>query len=488
MFKDIQVLGKESLIYGLSTVIARLLNFILMPFYTHYLAPGEYGIIAAVYSYIAFLNIIYHYGMDQAYMRHFEEKEKAFPSSFVCLILSSALFSGALALNPVFFAKISGIGGEYSKFMLYSAAILFLDTLTVIPFADLRMRHKAFYFANVKIMGIVLNVILNVMFIKYMDKGIEGVFLANLASSAVSAAMLSNYFADIKFKIYPDVLKKLLHFALPLLPAGLSSMAIQVIDRPLLLFLADKTSVGIYQANYRLGIFVMLLVVMFDQAWRPFFIERADRTDAKRIFARVFSYFAVILVWIVLALSFFISDIAKFEIRNTPLIHPGYWSGIGIAPVVFVAYLFNGFYINFLAPVIISKRTGFLFVISIAGAAVSVISNLILIPVLNIYGSAISTLLSYVTMASLAYLAGRKLYSIPYEFKRIFKIVVITFVLLTPVLFLELNAGAWSLYRTGVLTIYPFLIFFSGFFDDREKEQIRSLLRIISSAGVRRRI
>lgn len=459
MFHEIKSLGKESLIYGLSTVIGRLLNFLLMPFYTHFLKPDEYGIIATVYSYIAFLNIVYHYGMDQAYMRHFEEKDKAFSSSFVCLILSSMLFSCIIATSPVFFAEISGIGGECSKFIVYSSIILFLDTLTIIPFADLRMRHRAFYFANIKILSIALNVLLNIVFIKYMNKGIEGVFLANVLSSILSVVLLSKYFLEIKFKIYPDILKKLLIFAMPLLPAGLSSMIVQVIDRPMLLFLSDKASVGIYQANYRLGIFVMLVVMMFDQAWRPFFIERANRPDAGKIFARVFSYFTAILVYLVMALSFFIPDIAKFEIRNTPLIDSRYWLGLNIVPLIFTAYLFNGIYVNLLAPIIISKKTSFLFVISFVGAVINIFCNLVLIPVLNIQGAAVSVLLSYVSMAVLAYFIGRKLFYIPYEFKRILWILLLTIVLVCPAVFVEMNTKIWLFYRIFALIIYPLLLY-----------------------------
>lgn len=267
MLKDLKALGRESLIYGLSTVGVRLLNFLLMPFYTHYLLPAEYGVVATVFSYMAFLNIIYQYGMDQAYMRHYAHKEKAFSTAYSCVLVTSALFSLVLAFSPSFWAELAGIGAGRGGLVLYAAAILFLDSVNVLPFADLRMGHRPFYFAGVRMASIALNVALNIVFLTRLQLGIEGVFLANLISSLFSVAAVPRRFS---FTFDRELFGKLAAYALPLLPAGLGAMAVQVIDRPILLRLAGESAVGVYQANYRLGIFMVLLVSMFDQAWRPF--------------------------------------------------------------------------------------------------------------------------------------------------------------------------------------------------------------------------
>ncbi|PIS47156.1 MAG: hypothetical protein COT17_04995, partial [Elusimicrobia bacterium CG08_land_8_20_14_0_20_51_18] len=234
MFGDIKKLGKESLVYGLSTVVARLLNFILMPFYTHYLLPAEYGVVATVFSYIAFLNVVYAYGLNQGYMRHFKE-EKALSSSFSCIFYTSFVISLFLALSAKPLAQVSGLGAEHWRLVIYAAGILYLDSLTLIPFADLRMKHKAFVFVGIRTLTISLNVALNVIFLKYAGYGVEGIFLSNIISSFVAAAMFAGYFKYLFSAPDGKTLKNMLVYSIPFLPAGLSSIAIQVIDRPIML-------------------------------------------------------------------------------------------------------------------------------------------------------------------------------------------------------------------------------------------------------------
>ena len=419
MLKDLKALGKESLVYGLSTVGARLLNFILLPFYTHYLVPAEYGVVAAVFSYIAFLNIVYHYGMDQAYMRHYGDGRRAFTAAFAALAATTLVFTVLLCLFAPFWAAASGLGAENYRLVYYSAAILVLDTVTIIPFAELRMAHKALRFAGVRTASIVLNVALNVVFLKYLGWGVESVFAANIISSALAALLLLPSLASLVLPLDLPTLKSLGAFALPLLPAGLGSMAVQVMDRPIMLHLADKATVGVYQANYRLGIFMMLVVSMFDQAWRPFFIERSHRPDAAGLFARVLTYFTAggLLLW--LLLSFFIGDLARLKVAGVNLIHPDYWQGLGIVPVVLAAYLLNGVYVNFLAPVIIAKKTAAIMGVTLAGAAVSIAGNFALIPAFGMYGAAWTVFFSYLVMALLIYRRGREFYPVPYEFPRL---------------------------------------------------------------------
>ena len=474
MFKDLKALGKESLIYGLSTVGVRLLNFLLMPFYTHYLVPAEYGIVATVFSYIAFLNIIYQYGMDQAYMRHYGEREKAFSTAYSSVIVTSAAFSLALALCPSFWAQLAGIGAARGNLVLYAAAILFLDGINVLPFADLRMGHKPLYFASVRMASIVLNVTLNIIFITRLHMGIEGVFLANLISSLFSVLAVPKRF---KFMFDRDLLRKLVDYSLPLLPAGLGAMAVQVIDRPILLHLSGEAAVGIYQANYRLGIFMVLLVSMFDQAWRPFFIERADKPGSPAIFARVLTYFTVSLLWLGLALSFFIPDLVRLRIGGRVLIHQSYWPGLPIIPVVLFAYLVNGIYVNLLAPIIISKKTKVIMFAALSGALVNVAANFALIPHFGIFGPPWAAFASYCVMALIVYFYGRKYYPVPYELGRLAAAAAAALAVALPALAGWSPArGPWLAYRLAALAAYPALLYYCGFLLPEEKEKAASLI------------
>jgi len=473
MFKDLKSLGKESVIYGLSTVGARLLNFLLMPFYTHYLLPAEYGVVATVFSYIAFLNIFYQYGMDQAYMRHYGDREKAFSTAYSSVLITCGLFSLLLAAAPGFWARLGGIGAGRSDLVLYAAVILFLDGVNVLPFADLRMGHKPYYFAGVRLFSITLNVVLNIVLITRFHMGIQGIFIANVASSLFSVAAVPKRF---KFTLDREMLAKLLNYALPLLPAGLGAMAVQVIDRPILLRLSGEAAVGIYQANYRLGIFMVLLVSMFDQAWRPFFLERAEKPESVKVFARVLTYFVLVLVWLGLALSFFIPDLVRFHIAGKPLIHPNYWPGLKIVPVVLFAYLVNGVYVNLLAPVIIAKKTKIIMFATLAGAAVSVAANFALIPAMGIFGPPWAAFAAYCVMALVVYFGGRRFFPVPYELGRLGLIVITALALSVPALAGWFDGGApWLIYRLAVLAAYPLCLLAAGFFVPEEKQKAREL-------------
>ena len=477
MFKDIRSLGKESVIYGLSTVAARLLNFFLMPFYTHYLVPAEYGVAAALFSYIAFFNILYQYGMDQAYMRHFEEKEKSFPAAFAGVFWGGLVLTVLLVLAASPAAALSGIGAANGRLVVWSALILFSDALSVVPFADLRMEHKAVRYASIRFFTIVINVLLNIVFISFLRKGVEGIFLANIISSLFAlAAVLLPCRRLLSLKIDGAVFRRLAVFALPLVPAGLGSMAVQVIDRPILLRLSGEAAVGIYQANYRLGIFMMLVVSMFDQAWRPFFLDRSKKENAGAVFARVLTYFVLAGVWLTLALSFFIGDLVKVKVFSTPLIHPAYWPGLGIVPIILWGYLFNGVYINFLAPVILAKKTASIMTATLSGAAVNIAANFILIPLYGITGAAWATFIAYFAMAVVIYPAGRDAYPIPYEFKRLAAMFGAGLLLSLPLLMPGLITGrAWFLYRAAALAAFPSALLAFGFFLPEEKNKARSL-------------
>ena len=478
MFKDIKLLGKESAIYGLSTVIARLLNFFLLPFYTHYLTTGDYGIVATVFAYIAFLNILYQYGMDQAYMRYSKENEKTFTSAFIMVFIVSLVFTLILMGNSGFWADTAGIKPENSALIKYAAIILFLDALSIVGFADLRMSHKASYYAFIRVISIIINLSMNILLIAKFKFGVEGVFLANIISSSITLLFLAPlHFRRLKFEFDGPLAYKLLSFAIPLLPAGLGAMAVRVIDRPILLKFSGESAVGIYQANYKLGIFMMLFVSMFDQAWRPFFIERADKEDAPKLFARVLTYFLLAGGWIFLAVSFFIEDIVKIRIAGTPLIHSAYYDGLTLVPIILGAYLFYGVYVNFLAGIIIRKKTKWIMAAALIGAAANILLNLKLIPLYGMYGAAWSVLISYILMAVMLHEISRRIYPVKYEYKRIFKIFLIIVLYGGFGILCDGIGKNVIFFKSLILLIYPASLWFFNFFYDSEKERIRMILK-----------
>jgi O-antigen/teichoic acid export membrane protein len=252
---------------------------------------------------------------------------------------------------------------------------------------------------------------------------------------------------------------------------------VQVIDRPILESLRGSAAVGIYQANYRLGIFMMLIVSMYDFAWRPFFLSHAADTDAKQLFARILTYFILFATGIFLFLSFFLADFVQLPIfAGHPLVAAPYWGGLTIVPVILLAYLFLGVYNNLVAGIYIEKKTGYLPLITFAAAFINVVANYLLIPVLGLMGAALATLASYFVMMSFLYVVVQKIYPVEYEMARIGKIALAAAIVFG--LFQFVPAGSLSVVlKAGLLLLFAALMYWMRFFVPSELGGIAGMVK-----------
>ncbi len=480
MKEKLKELTKDTAVYGISTILSRFLTFILVPFYSQYLIPAEYGIVSTVYAYIAFLNILYLYGMDSAYLKFASLKDELNPkevfSNGFLFVLSTSIILSVIILS--FRSSINyaiEIPEQFSIITIYTTLILFFDALSVIPFAYLRITRKAKKFALLKTLNIVLTVTLNIILIAGYRKGIEAIFFSNLAASIFTILTLSKeVFQNLNLKFDSEILKRMLRFGIPYLPAGLASMVIQVIDRPILQKLTNESVVGVYQMNYRLGIFMMLFVSMFQYAWQPFFLSNAKEKNAKEIFSKVMTYFILAGSLILVLLSIFIDDIVKIEIFGRNFINSNYWDGLPIVPVVLFGYLFNGIYVNLTAGIFIEEKTKYIPYITGFGALANVVANFILIPVYGMMGAAFATLISYFVMALGLYFAARKFYKIDYEYYKITKIFISLGV--TAIVFYYFSPMSLLL-KTGLLIFFIALLIIFGIINPNEIKSLKNLFR-----------
>ncbi len=428
MLDKIKSLGADTAIYGLSTIIGRFLNFLLVPFYTNVLSTSDYGVVATIYSYIAFMNIIYMYGMESAFFKYASTKEigddkEIFSTPFMSVLITSLIFSGLIFFNSVRLAPIIEVPVKFAAALKYSSLMLMLDSLAVIPFASLRLQRKVKTFAAIKVTNIVVNVVANVVLLLKFHTGVLGIFMSGvIASSVTLLLLLPTILERLNLHFHRDLYKALLKFGLPYIPAGLGAMMVQVIDRPILLALTNESTVGIYQANYRLGIFMMLIVSMYDYAWRPFFLTHATEPNAKQMYSRILTYFTLFSAIVILLVSLYIDDLVKLRVFHRFIINPAYWSGLGIVPIILIAYLFNGLYVNFMAGIYIEKKTSHLPYITGIGAAINVAANFLLIPKYGMFGAAWATFFAYAAMAIAIYLVSHRYYPVKYELGRLSKI------------------------------------------------------------------
>ncbi len=466
MFDKLKELTKDTAIYGISTMIGRFLNFILVPLYTNIFSPADYGIIQLIYAYMAILNIVFIYGLDSAYLKFASFKDVGddkdnFSTPYVSILMTSLLFVFLIIMNISAIGNILRVPSEYQYLIYFGAAILFLDANVVIPFLKLRLERRAKIFSLYRIINILVNILLNVYLIIILKWGIEAILLSNLIASAVSLLLvLPTIIKNFRFKFHSVLFKRMLKFGLPFLPAGFAVMLVQVIDVPILEKLTDLQTVGIYKANYKLGIFMMLYVNMFQFAWQPFFLQNAKEPNAKEMFSKVLTYFTLAGSVMLVVVSLFISDIAQIRIAGFSIIGSEYWSGLHIVPIVLLAYLINGMYSVFSAGIYIEEKSIYVPFITGAGAVVNIIVNFLLIPVLSLTGAALATFASYFVMALGYYFVTQKFYQIKYELKRIGHILFAVLITGTLFYYLHSSGNLLFVYKILILIIFSLYIYF----------------------------
>jgi len=469
MKEKLKELTKDTAVYGISTMLGRFLNFVLVPFYTNVFAPSEYGVVMLIYTYIAIFNIVYVYGMDAAFLKYAafkdigDEKDN-FSTPFISVFITSLIFSVIAVLFRSSIAGFLKLPAEIDYIIFITILILFFDTCTSLSFLKLRLERKAKLFSFIKISSIILNITITFILVLKFKLGIEAIFIGNLAATVLSfILLLPTLIKNFRLSFHKVLFKRLIKFGLPYLPAGFGVMMVQVIDVPILEKLTDLKTVGIYKANYKLGIFMMLFVNMFQYAWQPFFLTNAKEDNAKEMFSKVLTYFTIVGSLLLVFLSLFISDIVKIDVAGFHLIGAKYWGGLYIVPVVLFAYLFNGLYVVFSAGIYIEEKSIYAPIVATAGAVVNMAANYFLIPHLNIMGAALATLASYVVMASGYYIVTQKYYRINYEYKKLLMISAgISFVGFSYYL-LMYNNSLHLIYKLIIAALFVVFIFLTVF-------------------------
>jgi O-antigen/teichoic acid export membrane protein len=444
----LQKLAGQTALYGISSIVARMLNYLLVPLHTHIhygFGASEYGIFSELYAYVAFLNILYTYGMETAFFRFAAAqpsaagKQRVFNQLMSCMLVSTVLFSALLWwLTP---NLSSALGYTDRPYLLYwLIGILSIDTLLALPYAQLRLQGKASRFAAARVFNIGLNVLLNVFFLVICrqmaggaygsalqplgerlfqpELGIGYVFLANLLANGAVILWFWPIFSAFRWDWDGSVLKPVLHYAWPLMLMGLAGMVNEVSDRALLKYwlpahyypnLSPIEAVGVYSAVYKLAIFMSLVTQAFRYAAEPFFFGQSADKKAPQTFARVMRYFVLACCMIYVGVSLNLSWLQYFLGQEV------YRQGIWIVPLLLLANLCLGVYQNLSIWFKLTDSTIAGAWLTGLGALITVGVNFALIPQLGYPAAAIATLVAYATMMVVCYLWGQKHYPIPYE-------------------------------------------------------------------------
>jgi O-antigen/teichoic acid export membrane protein len=494
----IRALAKESLVYGVSSIVSRFLNFLLVPFYTHVLTTSDFGVQNIVFALVAFLNILYQFGFDSAYLRLAHDEDEAGAKR----LFSTAFWSqamGATAFSLLMLALSGPLAGAFAipdaqrNLFRYAAGILLLDTLKVVPMAHLRLRHSAVRFALINMGNVAVNIAANLLFVLQWQKGLEGVFWANLAASGVTVILvLPVLWANVRPAFQAPLFRQLLRFGLPLVPAGLYGAVNEMAGRLFLRLLSQADIdrlypgrgydmlqlAGIFSAAWKLGIFGLLLVQMYRMAWQPFFQQRQKDSDAADLFGRILRYLCHFVGYASVTLMIFLDKLVAFPIMGRPLIKETYWVGLEIVPGVLLAYAFQAWVVHFTLGLYIAKQTKYLIWTNGAGALVTVAGNLALIPILGLWGATLSAILCFLVIAILTTRKSQQLFPITLSWKAMAPILIWLACGWGAGTAVQMHPGSWTWgLRAGALLAFWVLPFAIGTLPAKELLGMLSVLR-----------
>lgn len=453
--KELSKLANQTFIYGLSSIIGRLLNYLLVPLYTRCFSPSEYGVVTEIYAYVAFFTIILTYGMETAFFR-FSVKEKnnrnVFSTTLISIIFSSIVFVFLMLLNSQQIASLIGYSNN-QEYVVWFSIILALDSISAIIFARLRKKNQAVKFALVRIINIAVNIICNIYFILIKGFGIEYIFISNLISSGVMLMCLFPETIRISWKFNFSLWKKMLKYSSPLLIAGLAGVINETLDRALLkqLLPNSKTALyelGLYGGFYKLAMIVTLFVQTFRYAAEPFFFAQSNNKSSKKVYASIMEYFVMFMSVVFLLITTYYEFFVNFL---GPTFHDE--RGFFVVSILLLANIFLGIYYNLSIWYKLTDKTYFGALFSLVGAVITIVMNLILIPKIGFMGSAITTLACYVVMTIISYFLSKKHYSIPYDLKRLFLYLMLMLILYTLIFYTSFSIYINTLLLVGFLLV-----------------------------------
>ena len=422
MANPLKQLAGETAIYGFSSILARVLNFLFVPIYTRMLTQVQYGVVTEFMAYIAILQVVLVLGLETGCFR-FANKEGEDPRKVYsgALLAVTGLNLAFLACMVAFSDSISAaLGYEgYRSLIIYVAAILFCDSITAILFAKLRQEHKAVKFAVFKTIKILTETGANLVlfFVWPAQPDFTYPIMAILVSCVLCLALFIPDILRLKLTWDSGVVKRMLAYSLPLMVAALPGVANDFLDRILFRYFdtsaeAWRASLGVYQAAVKLAVIMNLFIQMFRYAAEPFFFQRAKDKNSKELYAVVMEWFTAFCGLVLLGVVGYIDIISLFLGKDFRV-------GIGVVPIMLLSYMLLGMLFNVSMWYKLSGKTNMAIWITLAGLAVTTVVNVVFMPHYSYWASAFGHLASYLVMFILSAWLGSKYYPIPYNWKRI---------------------------------------------------------------------
>ena len=457
---EMKSLAKDTAIYGLSSIIGKFLNYLLVPLYTYVLArTDDYGIVTNLYAWTALLLVILTYGMETGFFRFANrpdyDAKSVYKTAFMTLLSTSSLFAVLVVLFQQPVANFLGYV-DHSEFIAMMAVTVALDAFACIPFAYLRYQKRALLFAALKLLFVVLNIGFNLLFLVVLGKNdVTYVFLSNILATAIQTLCLLPFTLPRGGQYDRLVLRQMLRYSLPLLVLGVAGIMNQTLDRILFPYLysgADaQAQLGIYGACFKGAMVMMMFTQSFRYAYEPFVFAKHKDRQSVEAYADAMKYYIIFSYLILLGVIFYL-DIFRYIVSSA------YWEGLKIVPVVLWTYVFQGVYFNLSFWYKLTDETKWGAYFSLIGLGITLVLQIVGVPLIGYWASCGSSLICYLVIMLLSYFIGQKKAPIPYDLQRIGLYTCLTIGLLAVYYALRLyyvsNMWVMMAIGTGLLGIY----------------------------------
>lgn len=438
---SIKKLAGQTLWYGVPRIFSRFLFFGISLLGIQLYDPNNTYPYIQVYAVIPFLNTLYTYGLETSYFRFAQlyDKRKLYNTLSVSILLSTTAFSLLLLIFREPFTRLIEME-KYPVYVLWLIGILFFDTLYTLPMAKLRQEERPKKYAFVNMFAVMLNIAL-VLFFYYIarpahekdpnsfpgnlfnpDIGIGYFILSNLIASGVTLLLLYKEFMEFRFRFDPKMWREIMRYSMPLVIVGFGGMINEMLSRVIYLKLLShepdhevERELGIFGANYKLAVLITIFIQVFRLAAEPFFFNQSKNESAAKTYARVMKFFVIACCFMFLAVALFL-DFWKILIASG---FPAYAEGLHIVPVLSMASIFLGIYYNLSIWYKLTNRNMTGAYITLGGAAITIILNIVLIPAFRYTGAAWATFVCFASMMVVSYILGQKYFPVPYPKKKL---------------------------------------------------------------------
>lgn len=474
---------RDTAIYGLATVLPRVINFLLVKVHTDALDTSEYASNTDFYIWIAFFSVVLSFGMETTFFRFYNKegnKDALISTIFIFILVLVISFNVIIFMFNDFFVDIFDFKDQPNALLLF-IGILSFDTLCVLPFAYLRATNRPLKYTGIKLINVAVIVAINLIFLVYLpglvkegselpslfssvfdqNNIVQYIFIANLIGSAISFLILLPYLFRFKLRFDKKLLTQMTRYSYPIVIAGISYIINENLDKFLIKRIIGDSEMGMYSACYKLAIFMNLYIMAFRLGAEPFFFSQANKKNAQETYANIMNYFVIVGSLVLLGVVAYLNLFKQF-------INKDYWEALAIVPIVLLANLFLGIYHNLSIWYKLIDKTYYGMLFSIGGAVLTIALNLLLLAHFGFIVSAWITLVVYLLMAGASYYYGQKHYPINYNLFKIAKYVLVSVIL---------SAISFTYFSDTYLVPSIFVIVFISMIAVNERRSLQNLFR-----------